>query len=819
MLLNYITIAIRNLRKHPLYSGLNIVGLALGIAACLLIFLYLAYETSYDNWNDRADRTVRVASDINYGGSQMGFAVAGAVIGPDCGRELPEVQSWCRFRNRGSYLVRREGELQSNIREEDVLTVDSSFFEVFPVKVLQGDPLHCLTQPNSIAISRSRAEKFFSSPQLAMGQTLMLENEDRRLITAVFEDMPQNTHFRADLLLSLVNDQEVQESPPFWGMNNNFQTYLLLRKGTDKVAFSKKFEQLARQKIAITAQQVMGFSLEEFEKTGQYAHFYLQNIPDIHLHSDLTAELAVNGNIRYVWVFSAIALFILLIACINFMNLATARSSMRAREIGVRKVLGGTRTGLMGQFLTESILVSALSVGLALLLATMVMAPYNELTGRDLSIPWAQPLFWLTLAGGAGLVGLLAGSYPAFFLSAFNAVQVVKGDPSGPGRKKVGFRSVLVVFQFSISVVLILATILVFKQLHYIQTKSLGFQKSQVIILDDAYALGDRIYAFKNEILQNPAIESATVSGYLPVPSSRSDMNFFTSRVIEVDNTVDMQRWRVDSDYFKTMGMDLQSGRFFDPAIRTDSSAVIINEAAAKLFGFDDPLGKKIYTLDNTPGSTPKPEDFKELEVIGVVRNFHWESLRSNIGPLCFQLGRSRGLASFRYTGKDTEAVIASLEKEWKSLAPDQPFSFRFLDDAFNRMYRAEQRIGTLAGLFALLSVIISCLGLFGLSAFTAEQRTKEIGIRKVLGASVLGITSLLTKDFLKLVVIAILIASPLSYYLMGDWLSDFAYRIDIQWWMFATAAVIAVIIAIVTVSLQSIKAALANPVKSLRNE
>lgn len=819
MLLNYITIALRNLRKHLLYSGLNIVGLALGIAACLLIFLYVNYELSYDSWNDRADRTVRIVSDINYGGSQMGLAVAGAPVGPDCARELPEVQSWCRFRNRGSFLVRREGELQSNIKEEAVLTVDSTFFEVFPVTVLQGDPLHCLAQPNSMAISRSRAEKFFSSPQMALGQTLLLENQDRRMITAVFEDMPQNGHFRADLLLSLVNDREVQRSPPFWGMNNNFQTYLLLREGTDKAAFSKKFTRLSREKIGITAQQVMGFTLEEFEETGQYARFYLQNVPDIHLHSDLTAELAANGNIRYIWIFSAIALFILLIACINFMNLATARSSMRAREIGVRKVLGGTRTGLMGQFLTESVLISAISVGLALFMAAAVMTPYNELTGRDLSIPWTQPLFWLTLVGGAGLVGLLAGSYPAFFLSAFNAVQVVKGDVTGSGRKKGSFRSALVVFQFAISVVLILSTILVFKQLNYIQTKSLGFQKSQVIILDDAYALGDRIYTLKTEMLQNPAIESATVSGYLPVPSNRSDMNFFKSRTVEVDNTVDMQRWRVDADYFNTMGMTLQSGRFFDPAQLTDSTAVVINETAARLFGFDDPLGKKVYSLDFSPGGTPKPEDFIELNIIGVVKNFHWESLRSNIGPLCFQLGRSRGNASFRYRGKDTEAVIAALEKQWKGMAPDQPFSYRFLDDAFDRMYRAEQRIGTLAGLFALLSVLISCLGLFGLSAFTAEQRTKEIGIRKVLGATVLGITSLLAKDFLKLVLIAIFIASPLTYYFMNNWLSNFAYRIDIQWWMFVAAALAAVIIAILTVSVQSMKAALANPVDSLRSE
>lgn len=819
MLSNYITIAFRNLRKNPLYTSLNIIGLAMGLAACLLITLYVVRELDYDRWSPQADQTVRVVSHINFAGSQMDMAVVGAPVGPDAARELPEVQSWCRFRGRGSLLVRREGPQQSNIREKQVLIVDSTFFEVFPLPLLQGDPHRCLSVPNALAISRSRAEKYFGSPQMALGQTMILGNQDRCQVTAVFEDMPENSHFQADLLLSLAEDEEIKDSPPFWGSNNNFQTYLLLRKGTDQKAFAEKFERLSREKFAVTLHQMLGSTMDEFEKTGQSIRFELQNLTDIHLHSDLQFELAPNGSMLYISIFGAIAAFILLIACINFMNLATARSSMRAKEIGVRKALGSRRGALVGQFLTESTLLAFIATILAVLLATMVMPAYRELTGRELHMPWNEPVFWMTLGGGAVLVGLIAGSYPAFFLSAFNAVKILKGDAPGGTRKKGGLRSALVVFQFSISITLILATMMVYRQLNFIQTKKLGFNKSQVLILDDADAMGDRIYTLKAEMLQQPAIEAATVSGYLPVPSNRGDRGYMKKRSIEVGEIVEMQRWIIDNDYFKTMGMELSQGRFFDPTRVTDSTGVVINETAAKLFGFDNPIGKKIYTLDRTPQGTPNPEDYIEQEIIGVVKDFHWSSLRDNIGSLCFQLGKSTNMASFRYKGNDTKAVIAALEKNWKALAPDQPFSYRFLDEAFERVYRTEQRVGRLAGLFALFSVLISCLGLFGLSAFTAEQRTKEIGVRKVLGASVAGITGLLARDFLKLVFIALLIASPIAYYGMRAWLQDFAYRIHIQWWMFAIAGLVAIVIAFLTVSFQSVKAALANPVKSLRSE
>lgn len=818
MIQNYLKIALRNLRKNSLYSFLNITGLSIGIAACLLITLYVTHETGYDRWNPLADRIVRPVADIHFGGHHYELAVVSSFTGPDAGREMPEVQSWCRIRNYGTFLVKRDGSSQQNIREENVQTVDSTFFELFPLRVLEGDPLRCLTRPNTLAISRSRAEKYFSSPQMALGQTLILENEQRWQITAVYEDMPEASHFRADLLLAMNGNEEVRNDPPFWASNNNFNTYLLLRQGTDLQAFTQKFDRLSAEKIAITVQQLLGTTVDEIAKSGQQARYYLQRLTDIHLHSDLTAELAPNGSIRYVWIFSAIAGFILLIACINFMNLATARSAGRAREVGMRKVLGGQRPTLIAQFLSESFVIAAFAVALAVLLAAVAMPWYRELSGRDLAMPWSSGVFWLSLLGGTVLVGLMAGSYPAFFLSAFDSLRVLKGQVAGLGRHS-GFRSALVVFQFAVSVVLIVSTMLVFKQLNFIQNKKLGFEKSQVIVLDDAYALGDKIYTLKEKMLQYPTIENATVSGYLPVPSNRSDYGFSKVRALDKDHTVSMQRWFIDDDYLGTLGMELVQGRDFDPARVTDSMSVIINETAARLWGFDEPVGQKIYTPSHNVQGAPRPEDFEELTIVGVVKDFHWSSLRDNIGALCFQMGSSRGLASFRYKGSDTGPVIAALEKEWKALSPDQPFSYRFLDESFARMYEAEQRVGAIAGIFGLLSVLVSCLGLFGLAAFTTEQRTKEIGIRKVLGASVVGITGLLTKDFIKLVLLAIVIATPLAWYFMKNWLADFAYHIEIQVWMFVAAGVVAVAVAFLTVSYQSVRAALANPVKSLRSE
>ena len=818
MIYNYFKMACRNLLKNKGFSFINIFGLAIGVSCCLLIFLYVGNELSYDRWNPNSERIVRPVTEVVFGGNHDAMAQSGSIVAPEAARDLPEIQSWCRFRDYGGYLVKREGEGQQNFREQHALSVDSTFFQLFPVSMIEGDPVRCLTAPDAMAISRRTAEKYFASTQAAIGQTLVLNNQERRQISAVFEEIPSNTHFRADLLLSMEGNQEVKNDAPLWAASNNFQTYLLLRPGTDLAAFEQKFDALAREKVGILIQQMLGVSQEEFEASGQFARMDLQHLPDIHLYSERSGELAPNGSIKYVWIFSSIALFILLIACINFMNLSTARSTDRAKEIGVRKVMGSRRSALIGQFLSESTLMAALAVMLAVIIVIIALPEYQRLAGQDLQMPWTAPVFWLSLVATVGLVGLLAGSYPAFFLSSFDVVKVLKGKKVRE-RKGFNFRSILVVFQFVTSASLIIATLFVFRQLSYIQNKKLGFEKDQILTLNNTYVLGDQIDVFKEEILKEPAVEMATVSSFLPVPSARGNTTFSKNRSFETGSSIFMQYWPVDEDYLETLGMELVDGRNFDRDRDNEDEVVILNETAASVFGEESPVGKKLYTLTGNPSGSPSPEDFAELTIIGVVKNFHWASMRENIGTLCLRLGSSRGAISFRYQGEDTEAVINALETNWKKMVPDQPFSYRFLDDSFAEMYSAEQRVGKIAAVFALLSIFVSCLGLFGLASYATEQRTKEIGIRKVLGASVVGIIGLLSKDFLKLVIIALVIALPLAFYGINRWLEDFAFRIDLDWSLFVLAVLAVLFIALLTISVQSIKTALTNPIESLKSE
>ncbi len=817
MFKNFLKIALRNLFKHKVYSFINIAGLAIGLACFILISLFIGYELSYDRWNPNSDRIARVFTDIKFGGNELKMAVSGVPVGPDVAQEMPEVLTYCRFRDYGSSLVKRDGDLQQNFEEQKILTVDSTFFELFPLEVVMGDPQSCLVEPNAVAISVSKAEKYFGSPQVALGESLIMDNRRRYKITAVYKDMPTNTHFIADFLVSMNGNREVQQGSPLWAMSNNFQTYLLLRKNTDYDAFEAKFADFSENKVAQTAMQLMNLSVEEFEATGQHARFGLQRLPDIHLHSDLSEELAPNGSIQYIWIFGAIAILVLLIACINFMNLTTARSSHRAKEIGVRKVLGSLRSSLISQFLSETVLMTFIAVIFALLISILAIPWFSDLTARQMSIPWGNPVFWLSILLGIGVVGVLAGSYPAFFLSAFDLLRVLKGQIT----KKAsggGLRSGLVVFQFVTSIFLIASTILVYRQLSFIQNKKLGFQKEQVIIVDNTYVLGQQARVYKEEMLQDPGVISATISSFLPVPSSGSNTTFTTTKELRQDNSINMEYWRVDHDYAQTLGLEMADGRFFDERFPTDSSAIILNEAAANILGFNQANEQKLYLPQNFSGQ-PSPDEWEEYNVIGITKDFHWASLRDNIGPLCMILGNSNGLISFKMDAQESKSVIANLETKWKAMVPNQPFSYRFMDDSFASMYESEQRIGSIATAFAILAILISSLGLFGLASFTAEQRTKEIGIRKVLGANAGNIVGLLSRDFLKLVGISLIIAIPISWWAMNQWLQDFAYRINVGWWAFAAAGLGAVLIAILSVSYQSIKAAMANPVKSLRSE
>ena len=813
MLTNYLKIAWRTLRKQRGLTFINIVGLATGLACCLLIMLYVLDELSYDRYNEKANRIYRIHTDVKFGGNDTHLAVSPDPIGPTLKKDYPQVEQFVRLHDRGTQSVKRTGE-PTNLREDNITFADSTLFDVFTLPLISGDPKRALTEPNTVVISESAAMRHFGK-QNPMGQTLLFDGNKTYTVTGVMQDMPKNAHFHSDFFLAMLSDDYT------WGqwLSTNHHTYVLLRPGRNGApaeprALARNFDAIIEKYVGPQVMQLTGSSMSQFKKAGNSLRFGLIPLTDIHLHSRQTIELAPNGDIQYVYIFSAVALFILIIACINFMNLATARSSNRAKEVGVRKVMGSGRQQLIGQFMTESILTTVLAMLLALVIVAVALPGFNgiavkELRMRQLVSPEQLP--WLIAL--PIIVGLFAGSYPAFFLSSFEPIKVLKGKVSASFRSS-GLRSGLVVFQFAMSMVLIVGTIVVYRQITYIQTKNVGFNRDQVVTVNSVYSLGKQAETFRQEVLRLPGVVSGSVSGYLPTPSNREDDAFWVEGQTDMNRGLSMQNWGVDYDYLKTLGMTLVIGRNFSREFGADSSGMILNEAAVKVLGFKNPIGKHIFRFKDSESKVRRT-----YTVVGVVKNFHFESLRRNIGALSMTLSANSGAASFRISSANLPVLMKQIDAKWKQIAPGQPFSYQFMNESFDSMYRAEQRIGTIALTFAGLAILIACLGLFGLAAFMAEQRTKEIGVRKVLGASVSSIVGLLSKDFLRLVFIAILIASPLAWYAMHRWLEDFAYRIDIAWWVFALAGLLAVGIALLTVSFQSIKAALMNPVKSLRSE
>ncbi len=815
MFRNYLTIALRNLRKHSFYTFINILGLAVGIASCLIIVTYIVHETSYDKHYADVERIYRVENEIKFGPNHLMLAVSPAPLAEAFRNDYPEVEAVGRFWNDGSLLLKR---VDQNIKEPRCIYADSSIFSVFSIPFLEGNRRTALKDPFTMVISQSAAKKYFPN-ESALGQTLIVENKDSYKITGVYEDMPESGHFRYDFLLALVsipynNDQE-------W-LSNNFSTYVKLRKGASPQSLEAKFPQMVDKYAGPQAKAALGgdFTMEQFRASGNKIDYTLRPVTDIHLHSDRMGELGVNSNITYIYLFGAIALFILIIACINFMNLSTARSANRAKEVGVRKVMGSLRGHLIRQFLTESILLTAFSFLIAIAIAWFVLPSFNDLAGITLALPFSASSFWLRLVIAVLVVGLMAGLYPSFFLSAFKPANVLKGNLA-LGMKSGWVRSTLVIFQFAVSIVLIIGTIAVNRQLDFIQQKKIGFNKDQVIVIKDAYGMGDQAKAFRDEVVKNANILSGTVSGFLPVSgTNRSDNTFWPDGVQPTqENLVSIQCWRVDYDYIKTLGMNLKAGRDFSLDFPSDSSAVILNESALPLFGItEDPVGKFINTW-NGNSNQPDSKNPRRYKVVGVVENFHFESMRQSITPLALFIGRSIGMVSFRFQAQHTKEVIGAIQSIWQKIAPGMPFSYSFLDEDFEHMYAAEQRLGKIFMVFAGLAIIIACLGLFALTAFTAEQRTKEIGIRKVMGASVGSIIFLLSKEFGRLIIIAFVLAVPLAWYGIKSWLDTYTYRVEIGVLIYVIAGAMALLIAWLTMGYQSFRAAMSDPVRSLRSE
>ena len=824
-------LAFRQLSRTKGFTGLNILGLTIGLTTFLLIVLYVADEWGYDRFNTKADRIYRVNTDLRLGETVSHMADAAPPVAPTLLRNYPAVQRAVRVLPQPGTRFQKG---DAKIAEPRVAICDPQIFDVFTLPFVEGDPATALQHPHTVVITESAAKRYFGAaantsaaatpatpgPAAAnlIGRTLTDIDDNLLLtVTGVIRDLPAQSSFHYDFLISMQGNG-MQTNGSFYALFP-MSTFILLRPGADAAALNAQ----------------LGSFMYKFDKdysqydTSNYAlHINLTALTDIHLRSNRTDELGPNGNIQYVYIFSAIALFVLLIASINFMNLSTARSASRAREVGVRKVLGSARGTLIAQFLSESLLVTLAATLLALLLAALLLPLFNQLAAKSLALngptlAWLLPfLLLITL-----VLSLLSGAYPAFFLSAFRPVEVLKGKLTS-GFKGGALRSTLVVFQFSVSLFLIVGTLLIYRQLHYIQTKDLGFDRSRMLIINGTSSIADPV-TLKKEILTLPGVTNATLSGFLPTNDRR--WHNFGGVKGSGQNGLQIQSWLVDADYIPTLQMQMVEGRGFSGKFGTDSTAIVINETAARALNIaDDPLNKLINLAGYEKGRT-------DFHVIGVVKDFNFNSLRDNITPLAMIINRIEtpqqlnvrigggpgpGAGSSSGAGGTAAhlpALIAGLKAKWTRVAPHQPFEFSFMDADFDALYRTEQRMGQLSILFSALAIAIACLGLFGLAAYAAEQRTREIGIRKVLGANVSGIVGLLSKDFLRLIVISILIATPLAWWLLNRWLENFAYRTTVDGWLFVIGAGIVLLIAIVTTIFQSIRAAIANPVDSLRAE
>ena len=813
MIKSYLTVALRNLLKQRFYSVINILGLAIGLAACLLITLFVLDEISYDRYHEKADRIQRVELSFSLGGQGGDFPVVAAPVARTVAETYPEIENAVRFRTQGGYTIQRQDD---TYREDRVAFVDSSVFSVFTLPFPYGDPQTALAQPNTLAISTTVAEKYFGSrweKNPPLGKTLLVGREKELYkITGIFEPMPTNSHFHFDILLSMASLEESREE--IW-LNNNFYTYLLVREGTDLPALQTKLNETFKTYAAPQIEEYANVSYEEFLSAGNRFEYRLQPLTDIHLYSDMDAELEANGDIRYVYIFSAIALFVLLIACVNFMNLSTARSAGRAKEVGIRKTLGSVRKQLITQFLVEATLITSLALLLAILLAEVALPFFNELAGKQLTIRYLHPWYFLPLLLGLALVvGLLAGSYPAFFLSAFRPASVLKGKVAS-GLNRSWLRGGLVVLQFGISMVLISGTVVVYQQLDHIRSKKLGYDKEHVLVVHNTYYLGTQAETFKNEALRQSGVVGASLSGFLPANSfSSTNRSVFPGKNPKSDQSTSLDWFWVDQDYIPTMGMEVVAGRNFSREFATDTASLIINEAAARYFFQDrDPIGQELSTFADAPG------EIRSFAVVGVVQDFHYNTMRQKIMPLVIGYGDNITALSLRVQPDKIGATLARLESRWKQLVPSLPFEYSFLDDRFDDMYKSEAKLGKIFTVFCSLAIFIACLGLFGLASFTAEQRMKEIGIRKVLGASVGSLVLMFSKSFTKLVLVALLVAVPVSYFMMNRWLESFAYKVTLGPSTFLIAGGIALLIAWLTVGFQAVRAAVSNPVDSLKSE
>ncbi|NIO48584.1 MAG: FtsX-like permease family protein [Candidatus Aminicenantes bacterium] len=796
MFKNYLKIAFRSIKRQKVYSFINIAGFAIGMACCLLVLLYVHHELSYDRYHKDVERVCRVGLDIRTQTSNRVFALVSPTVAPALKADYPQVEYSARAIPVGSRLVRRKDTL---FYEDRFLYADQELFDVLTFQFIQGNPQEALTRPNTLVVSQRIAVKYFGNAN-PLGDTLEI-NQREYEITGVVTDSPENTHLKYDMIASLETLKDWEEMSNWY--STMFYTYLKLKPGVNVEDFSQQISRLADKYVG-----------KQLKSWGSTHHYFLQPVANIHLHSHLRYETEPSRNPVYITIFSFVGLFILIIACLNFMNLSTARAANRAKEVGLRKVVGAQKLQLVGQFLGESLLVAFLSLGLAMVIVRFAIPLLNDLIGISLSFDTLlSPIVLLFLISGAVLVGMAAGLYPAFVLSAFRPAVTLKGVQRA-GSHGLALRTVLVVVQFAISVVLIIGTLTMYKQFNFMKNQYLGFEKEQKLVLPlrGRINIRENFASVKDMFFKHSSVNGVTVSSTVP---GRGVSNFGIDLVGEEDDkSQSMFHMYFDDDFIPNYGIEIIAGRAFRKEMKTDlMGAFLINKAAVRAFGWSHPeeaIGKRLFTGN---GGRVNP-------IIGVTKDFHYRGLQSEVEPLVMEFLPT----SFRYFTlsidiTDLNETLAFVKSQWKALWPGHPFEHFFLDADFDRQYRADEQIGNVLGIFTFLGLFIACLGLLGLASFTAESRTKEIGIRKVLGASVRGIVLMFSKQFTKWILLANCFAWPVAYYFMDKWLKNFAYRTSIDLWIFVLAALVALVFTLITVSFQAIKAATANPVDSLRYE
>ncbi len=785
------------------FSLINILGLAIGLTCFILIAAFVFDELSYDRYPAEAENIYRVNLSVTGNGNVAVYPHVDVGVGEGMKAAFPEIRATTRMLPVTDFVKYND----QQFKENKLAFADSNFLQLFSIPLKAGSETGALVEPNSIVISKALAQKYFGGED-PLGKSLVVGIYNAAYkVTGVFEKIPDESHFHFDAVMSLSTFKINQNT---WS-NIGYYTYLLLDDQADPKELEPKFRGLVAEHVVPEVQRDMGISLAEAQKAVNTFVFSLQPLTSIHLRSHTTYELEPNGDLQYVYIFSALALFVLLLACINFTNLSTARAVKRTREVGIRKVMGSAKFQLIRQFLSESVLLSSISMVCALGLVYLLLPYFNQVSGKNIGLDYFLTYrFGLAAIALVLAVGILAGIYPAFFLSSFSIMKVLKGATiSGSHRKPL--QSSLVVFQFFISTALIIATLVVYQQLNYMQNKKLGYTKEEVLFLPDARLLTDKQDAFRDQLLQDNRVVSASIARVVP---GNSDFIGGTEIFPKDENgkgtEIHANIYRVDYDYINTLDITLAEGRYFSQAFRTDSSAVVINEAAAAELGWNEKeaVGKSIVRSGQ-----------QEFKVIGVVHDFNYASTRQKVAPLMLMLGGNYGGLVLKIKTTDVKGFLNDLESRWNAFNPAGPIEYHFLDESFAALYTGEVRTQKIFTSFAILAVIIACLGLFGLSAFVVEQRTREIGIRKVLGASVENVLMLVVREFILLVVIAFVISIPVTWWAMDKWLEDFAYRVNLSWWVFAAAGAAAVMIALLTISFQSLKAAFSNPLKSLRSE